>query len=39
MSRKPLDNLYVRTHTFNKNQSRPAVPTDYDLGKPEYHKD
>jgi cytochrome c553 len=36
---KTAENLYVRTHTFNKNQSRPTVPTDYDLGKPEYYKD
>jgi len=35
---KTADNLFVRSHTFIKNQQRPNLPTDLDLGKPEYYK-
>jgi cytochrome c5 len=33
---KTADNLFVRTHTFNKNQTRPGGPTA--KGEPEYNK-
>jgi formate-dependent nitrite reductase cytochrome c552 subunit len=36
---KTAENLFLRTHTFIKEQNRPAVPTDYEMGKPEYYKD
>jgi len=33
---KTADNLFVRSHTFIKNQTRPNLPTD--VGVPEYYK-
>jgi hypothetical protein len=33
---KTADNLFLRTHTFNKNQTRPGGPTAQ--GEPEYNK-
>lgn len=33
---KTADNLFLRTHTFNKNQTRPGGPTA--KGEPEYNK-
>jgi formate-dependent nitrite reductase cytochrome c552 subunit len=34
---KTADNLFLRSHTFSK-QPRPPLPTDLELGKPEYYK-